>query len=112
MRKQNNKSQPMKYSTADALNELQFIFDNELDEESKLLVRAKRIEREFTKTLIDIRKAKGLTQNDVAIKTGLTQQAVSMIEQCDRKPTLLNLIRYLLGLDIDLNKLFRQHTCK
>lgn len=100
-------SQPIKYNKEEALKELQFIFENELSEESKLLVRAKKIEREFTKNLIQLRKEKGLTQKDIAEKTGLTQQAVSKLEQCNRKPTLPNLIRYLLGLDIDINELFR-----
>lgn len=93
------------------LKELDDILNNELNEKGRLLVRAKRIEREFAQTLIEIRKDKGLTQSDIAKKTGLTQQAVSKLEQCNRMPTLPNLIRYLLGLDIDLNEVFRQHTC-
>lgn len=87
-------------------NKLKNIIENELSEEDKLLFKIKRIERDFVKNLIALRKEKGLTQVDIAKRTGLTQQAVSTLEKCDRKPTLPNLIRYLLGLDIDINKIF------
>ena len=93
------------------LKELEDILNNELSGKDELLIKAKRIEREFTQTLVEIRKDKGLTQNDIAKKTGLTQQAVSKLEHCNRTPTLPSLIRYLLGLDIDLNEVFRQYTC-
>ena len=36
----------------------------------------------------------------------IIQQVISSFEKCDRKPTLPNLIKYLLGLGIDINKLF------
>lgn len=101
-------SQQIKYDQEAMLKELQDIFDNEFSQESKLLIEAKRIEREFTKNLIALRKEKGLTQTDIAKKTGLTQQAVSKLEKCSKKPTLPSLIIYLLGLDINLNELLRR----
>ena len=74
--------------------------------EEKILLEAKEIEREFIIKLINVRKEKGITQKELAKKTGLTQQVISTIEQCGRRPTLTNLIRYLIGLDLDINKIF------
>ena len=77
-----------------------------LSNEEKILLEAKEIEREFIIKLINVRKEKGITQKELAKKTGLTQQVISTIEQCGRRPTLTNLIRYLMGLDLDINKIF------
>ncbi|MEE0711926.1 helix-turn-helix domain-containing protein [Romboutsia timonensis] len=77
-----------------------------LSNEEKILLEAKEIEREFIIKLINVRKEKGITQKELAKKTGLTQQVISTIEQCGRRPTLTNLIRYLIGLDLDINKIF------
>ena len=67
-----------------------------LSNEEKILLEAKEIEREFIIKLINVRKEKGITQKELAKKTGLTQQVISTIEQCGRRPTLTNLIRYLI----------------
>ena len=77
-----------------------------LSNEEKILLEAKEIEREFIIKLINVRKEKGITQKELAKKTGLTLQVISTIEQCGRRPTLTNLIRYLIGLDLDINKIF------
>ena len=77
-----------------------------LSNEEKILLEAKEIERAFIIKLISVRKEKGITQKELAKKTGLTQQVISTIEQCGRRPTLTNLIRYLIGLDLDINKIF------
>uniref|UniRef100_UPI0032DB301F helix-turn-helix domain-containing protein n=1 Tax=Clostridium perfringens TaxID=1502 RepID=UPI0032DB301F len=65
-------------------------------------------EMRFIKNLVLERKKRGLSQRDLAYKSGLTQQAISSLEKCDRKPTLTNLIKYLLGLGIDINILFEK----
>lgn len=77
-----------------------------LDGEDKLLFEAEKSERIFIKNLVIARKELGLTQSELAKKTGLTQQVISNIEKCGRKPTLTNLIRYLLGLGLDINSIF------
>jgi transcriptional regulator with XRE-family HTH domain len=53
-----------------------------------------------------MRNEMGLTQSDVAIKSGLTQQMVSRIETIGNSPTLKNFIKYVdsLGLEIKLEK--------
>lgn len=80
---------------------------NQLDEESKFLFNSYEIETKFINNLINRRKDMGLTQAELAKKTGLTQQVISNIEKCGRKPTLINLIRYTMGLELDINDIFR-----
>lgn len=44
--------------------------------------------------LVDVRVRSGLTQADVAVRLGITQQAVSKIESYDGDPRLSTLRRY------------------
>lgn len=44
----------------------------------------------------------GLTQKDVALKSGLTQQTVSRMECLTNPPTLTNLVRYMSALNVKL----------
>lgn len=60
----------------------------------------------FVNNLVNERKHKGMTQMDVAKKTGLRQQVISSIE-LTHKASLQNAIKYLVALDIDINKLFK-----
>ncbi|MFR2529631.1 MAG: helix-turn-helix transcriptional regulator [Clostridium paraputrificum] len=78
-----------------------------LDEESKFFFDSYEIETKFINNLINRRKDMGLTQTELAKKTGLTQQVISNIEKCGRRPTLINLIRYTMGLDLDINDIFK-----
>ena len=87
------------------MEELDLVF-NEFTPEQKRICREEEIQMTFIKNLIKARKDKGLSQQNLADITGLTQQVISAFEQCDRKPTLPNLIKYLLGIGIDINKLF------
>ncbi|EHK2407884.1 helix-turn-helix transcriptional regulator [Clostridium perfringens] len=77
-----------------------------LDEDNKRKFEVEDIEMNFIKNLVKRRKSLGLSQRDLAYKTGLTQQVICSFEKCDRKPTLTNLIKYLLGIGININKLF------
>ena len=74
--------------------------------EIKQISEAKQVEKEFILNLVNLRKKQKITQKELAKKTGLTQQVISNIEKIDRRPTTINLIRYLLGLGININKLF------
>lgn len=87
------------------LDEIVNIIEN-FDQEEKIIFKQKSVEMRFIKNLILERKKRGLSQRELAYKSGLTQQAISSLEKCDRKPTLTNLIKYLLGLGIDINILF------
>ena len=86
------------------LEELKFEIES-LDSKEEMLFEAKKIEREFISNLVNLRKSQGLTQTQLAEKTGLTQQVISNIEKMDRKPTLTNIIRYVLGLGVNINNL-------
>lgn len=88
------------------LNELEMEIKS-LDEEGKFFFDSYEIENKFINNLIIRRKEMGLTQTELARKTGLTQQVISNIEKCGRRPTLINLIRYTMGLDLDINDIFR-----
>lgn len=60
----------------------------------------------FMNNLVNERKHQGLTQMDVAKKTGLTQQIISRIE-LTHKSSFQNIVKYLAALGIDINKLFK-----
>lgn len=77
-----------------------------LDKVDKKKFEAEEMEMKFIKNLVKRRKSLGLSQRDLAYRSGLTQQVISSFEKCDRKPTLTNLIKYLLGVGININKLF------
>ncbi|MCQ4699177.1 helix-turn-helix transcriptional regulator [Paeniclostridium sordellii] len=78
-----------------------------LDEKDKFFFDSYETETKFINNLINKRKDLGLTQTELAKKTGLTQQVISNIEQCGRRPTLINLIRYTMGLGLDINNIFK-----
>ena len=59
-------------------------------------------EYEVIKQLIKLRNEMGLSQNDVARQSGLTQQMVSRIETVDNSPTLRNFIKYVDSLDLEI----------
>lgn len=63
-------------------------------------------EYELIQSLIKARKESGLTQKDVAKRSGLTQQMISRIEKIDNSPTLNNLLKYInaIGVMINLKK--------
>lgn len=77
-----------------------------LSKSEKMLLEAISLEREFIQNLIKERKEKGITQEELARITGLTQQTISIIERGKRKPTLLNLILYTNGIGLNLNNIF------
>lgn len=52
-----------------------------------------------------IREAKGLTQGDAAVRAGITESALSMIESGVRKPSLPVLLRVAEALDVEAGHL-------
>ena len=65
-----------------------------------------RAEMDFKQKLIDIRKEQAMTQQDVSIASGLSQQAVSRLER-GQGATIETVIKYLgsLGYQLGVNKL-------
>lgn len=64
------------------------------------------IERQLLENVKKMRKELGVTQPDIAQKTGLSQQNISRMEKAGHSPTLRNFIRYLsgVGLEIEIKK--------
>lgn len=73
---------------------------------SKKAYEYAQLEYEVLKQLVKMRNEMGLSQSDVAKKSGLTQQMVSRIETVGISPTLRNFLKYVdsLGLEIKLEK--------
>lgn len=59
-------------------------------------------EYDFIQSLVKARKERGLTQKEVAHRSGLTQQMVSRIETTGNSPTLGNLIKYTQAIGVRL----------
>ncbi|MBI4652287.1 helix-turn-helix transcriptional regulator [Candidatus Desantisbacteria bacterium] len=60
------------------------------------------IEQKIGRNIYNIRKAKGLTQNDVADIAGLSNDYISLIERAKRHPSIHILIRIAKGLGVQL----------
>lgn len=55
--------------------------------------------------LKQLRKARGLTQKDLAKRVGITQQAIARYEAQERTPSLRVLKRLAKALDVDMVEL-------
>lgn len=65
-------------------------------------------EYEFIQLLVKARKEQGLTQKEVAERSGLTQQRVSRIERTGNSPTLGNLMKYANAIGAKLTVIPKQ----
>jgi len=54
--------------------------------------------------LVELRKAKGLLQQDVADRLGRTQGHVSRVESGARRVDFIELLEYLEALEVDLHE--------
>lgn len=78
----------------------------ELDEAEMKLFNALKVKRKFIQNLITTREEKGMTIEDLAEKAGMTITSAYKFEKMDLDSCTDDLIKYLLALDIDINKLF------
>ncbi len=78
--------------------------ENVIKEDSKMMDYVNEFNREYEliQKLVSFRKEAGLTQKDVARKSGLTQQMISRIEKYDNSPTLSNFMKYIEAIGVDL----------
>ena len=76
------------------------------DSQTKFLYEVEEMQFTLIENLVKERKKRNLTQKDISRITGLSQQAVSRIEKYGNSPSLINLIKYLKALNIDINGLF------
>jgi len=74
----------------------------ETDPEFKEIWEESRMEYRILGELIKLRKEKGLTQADIAEKTGYNQQAISRIEKHEHSPTLKTLCSLANALNVDI----------
>ncbi|MBS3947832.1 MAG: helix-turn-helix transcriptional regulator [Dethiobacter sp.] len=63
------------------------------------------VEKEYdlVRQIVRIRKAKRITQRELALKVGIHQQVISRFEREKHIPTLTGFLKILNGLDLDLN---------
>ena len=64
---------------------------------------SKTITNELIATAVKIRTSKGITQEDIANRTGLKQQQISRMETGKAVPTLETFAKYLNDIDCELN---------
>ena len=57
-----------------------------------------------------VRKAKGLTQEQVAERSGFSQQYLSDLERCRRNPTVVSVYELAVALDVNYLELLMQYT--
>lgn len=97
----------MEKSNVLTIDDLDSIF-KEFTEDQKKICKEEEILIRFRRNLVDLRKYKKVTQEELSKRTGLVQQTISKLETGERKSSLLNLIKYLYGLGIDINILFKE----
>ena len=78
------------------------------DPEFKELWDNSRTEYRIVGELVKLRKEKGLTQIDLANRSGNKQQAISRIEKHENSPTLKTLCNILDVLEYDIQLVPRQ----
>jgi len=64
------------------------------------------IKKAFGKRLRELRQAKGLAQDQLAIKAGLNPSYVGFIERGERNPTLQTIWKLAQALRVDLKEFF------
>lgn len=57
-----------------------------------------------------VRKAKGLTQEQVAERSGFSQQYLSDLERGRRNPTVVSVYELAMALDVNYLELLQQNT--
>lgn len=75
-----------------------------IQQNGKLEIYIKQADAQYNliKEIVQYRKSAGITQKEVAARSGLTQQMVSRMEKIDNSPTLDNFLRYVLAIGLDL----------
>ena len=78
------------------------------DDELRELWDNSRMEYALLGELVKIRKEKGLSQAELAKKTGSKQQVISRIEKKENSPTLKTVCAILRSLDYEIQLVPRQ----
>lgn len=67
---------------------------------------------EIIATAMDLRIKKGITQTELAQKSGLSSSMISKIESQHSVSTLKNFLKYIRGLDLDWEFVYRSRDEK
>ena len=73
-----------------------------MDSKQNILIKFGERERE-------IRKEKGLSQEELAFRANLHRTYIGMIERAEKNITIVNIDKIAHGLDIDINQFFNDH---
>lgn len=71
------------------------------------VVTIEEVYKEIGKRIIEARKSKSMSQEQLAIISGIDRTHMGFIEQGRRKPTLSTLFKISHSLDISLEQLFK-----
>jgi len=63
--------------------------------------------KSFGKRLADVRKVKGLSQEELAYRAGMHAVAITYIETGKRKPGITSIYKLAKGLSINVEDLFK-----
>ena len=66
----------------------------------------KTIERQFGESVRELRKAKGLSQEELAFRAKIHRTYLGSIERGERNPALKNIAAIARALDVSLSELF------
>lgn len=69
----------------------------------------KKLKFDFSKRLRELRTVRGLTQEQLAVKAGVSSDQISRIERGLHDPSLTMIIRLAFGLDVSVSDLFREN---
>ena len=62
----------------------------------------------FGERVREIRREKGLSQEELSFKAGLHRTYIGMIERAEKYITLLNIEKMANALEVNINDLFKQ----
>lgn len=63
--------------------------------------------KNFGNNIRKLRKIKGLSQENLAFKTGLDRTYIGGIERGERNPSLKNIIKIAKALNVEISDLFK-----
>jgi transcriptional regulator with XRE-family HTH domain len=68
--------------------------------------KTSQVHKNIAKKIKDIRKDKGISQEDLALKAGLNRAYIGYIERGERKPSVDTLAKIVKALRVALKSLF------
>lgn len=82
---------------------IELVKEAQKDKALQQMIEVERVQQKLIEALVNARKNSKITQKEIADKTGMSQQAVDRMEKYGYNPTVKNLIKYLMALNVDAN---------